>query len=139
MSTKAGSTFSWPPVGPAPRNSWPWASMRRQRETTRLLSARRRHVRRTVATEDDSRQVRTGTFAVLWVVLLSAAAPAQYLPGTEAPIQFGQVHLYVPDVDAQKRFWTVVGAERYHVLTTAIGVVKFPNTVFFLNERAAPA
>jgi len=72
------------------------------------------------------------------LVLVTRVSSAQYLPAEEAPIQFGQVHLYVPDIDAQQRFWSALGTERYQVLTTGIGVVKFPNTVFFINKRDTP-
>ena len=72
------------------------------------------------------------------LLLVARSSPAQYLPAEDAPIQFGQVHLYVPDIGVQQRFWSALGAERYQVLTTGIGVVKFPNTVFFINKRDTP-
>jgi catechol 2,3-dioxygenase-like lactoylglutathione lyase family enzyme len=77
--------------------------------------------------------------SLLFVLVAAQRASAQYLPPKDAPIQFGQVHLYIPDPNAQKQFWTIVGAESYHVLTTPIGVIKFPNVVFFLNQRATPS
>lgn len=74
-----------------------------------------------------------------FMLVFGTTASAQYLPATVAPVQLGQVHLYVSDIDAQKQFWTTLGTEAGQVLTANIGVIKFPNVVFFVNERATPA
>jgi catechol 2,3-dioxygenase-like lactoylglutathione lyase family enzyme len=79
----------------------------------------------------------TSILAVLPAIPDTAAA--QYLPATDQPIQFGQVHFYIRNVDAQKRFWTALGAEPHRVVKTTIGAMKLPNVIIFLDQRAAAA
>ena len=63
-----------------------------------------------------------------WLILLAASAAylsAQLAPPNERGVSVGHVHLYVADVDAQKKLWVdLLGAQVTHSGT--LELLKFP-------------
>jgi catechol 2,3-dioxygenase-like lactoylglutathione lyase family enzyme len=65
---------------------------------------------------------------VLWPL---AASWAQLRPPSESGVSLGQVHAIVRDIDASKKFWTLMGGTAIKVDGT--DVMKFPGVLLFLT------
>jgi catechol 2,3-dioxygenase-like lactoylglutathione lyase family enzyme len=56
------------------------------------------------------------------------------------PVVYGHYHLYVPDMDAQKKFWTeALGAHATGSKAIPMEAMEYPNALVDLVKRAAPA
>ena len=75
---------------------------------------------------------------ILSLALLYAPAAlwAQLLPPNELGVTMGHVHLNVRDVDAHKKFWTLVGGTPMKIDGTEI--FKFPGVFYFLTPGNPP-
>jgi len=71
--------------------------------------------------------------AALAALAVPSTLPAQLLAARESPFAVGRHHLNVSDVDAHKRFWTMLGAAMATFGDT--DVVKLPNTLLFLRQQ----
>jgi len=60
---------------------------------------------------------------------------AQLASPNTTGVTMGHVHYYVQDVEAQKRFWTALGATPIKVGAT--DVMKFPEILIFLTRADA--
>ena len=71
--------------------------------------------------------------AILSLILLGlpTGARAQLLPPNQAGVTMGHVHLTVRDVEANKKFWTLLGGTPLKIDGTE--VVKFPGVFVFLT------
>ena len=72
------------------------------------------------------------TFAAL---LLPAASWAQLYPPNEMGVTMGHVHLVVRDVEANKKFWSILGGVPIKIDET--DVMKFPGVFVFLTPGNA--
>lgn len=86
-----------------------------------------------LATSDASKLTRAITLLALVFLSLAGVAAAQLAAPNEAGVAMGHVHYNVRDVEASKKFWTLLGG-------TAIkfgnaDVVKFPELLVFLNPK----
>ena len=74
------------------------------------------------------RLVFTLSFAVLWSPVVSWS---QTLPPNELGVSMGHVHLTVRDVEANKKFWAILGGTPLKIDET--DVMKFPGVFVFMT------
>jgi predicted enzyme related to lactoylglutathione lyase len=75
-----------------------------------------------------------GLVLVLGLALLALAAPAVQLAApNEAGVTMGQFHYVVRDVEANQKFWVLLGATPIR-MSRAEAVVKFPDLFIFLTQ-----
>ena len=72
----------------------------------------------------------------LIVLCPPAASRAQLLPPNEAGVTMGHVHLNVRDVEANKKFWALLGGTPLKIDGTE--VMKFPGVFVFLTPGTPP-
>lgn len=79
--------------------------------------------------------------AVALMALAPRLASAQTKVLADGPIVYGHYHLYIPNVDAQKKFWVegLGGMPPAKLGPLPIDVVKFPNVIIFLSARQSAA
>jgi catechol 2,3-dioxygenase-like lactoylglutathione lyase family enzyme len=81
----------------------------------------------------------TLVFTFLSAVLVLAAgspASAQLAAAKEGPIVYGHHHFNVTSVDEHKKFWTTLGGTPVKVGASPAEIIKFPNVLIFLSNRA---
>src|SRR5579863_135229 len=71
------------------------------------------------------------------VLLPPAASWAQLEPPNDAGVSLGHFHTLVRDVDATKKFWTVLGGKPIQIDGTE--VMKFPGVFIFLTPGTPSA
>ena len=86
--------------------------------------------------------MKTLSISLMLVCAVLAASPpalAQLVAAQEAPVAMGHLHLYVPDIEVQKRFWVdALGGKAMTFATSATAYVQFHNVIFLLSERDMP-
>jgi catechol 2,3-dioxygenase-like lactoylglutathione lyase family enzyme len=77
--------------------------------------------------------------AVVTCLLVSSASEAQLAPPNAAGVALGHLHFYVTDIDANKKFWSALGAENGGMLGTS-QVMKMPGVLIVLtpSEKREP-
>ena len=70
--------------------------------------------------------------AILTVLWTSAASWAQLYAPNDAGVSLGQWYTLVPDVEAAKKFWAVLGGSPIQV--DGIAVMKFPGVLVFVAK-----
>ena len=70
--------------------------------------------------------------ASLTVLWSQAAAWAQLYPPNEAGVSLGQWYTIVPDVEASKKFWAVLGGTPIKI--DGLDVMKFPGVLLFVTK-----
>src|SRR5262245_15293494 len=67
--------------------------------------------------------------------LSAAPSSAQLMPANAAGISMGHVHLMVRDLEANKKFWSLLGGTPLKIDGT--DVMKFPGVLVFLTPATA--
>lgn len=57
---------------------------------------------------------------------------AQLAPPNDAGVAVGQWHTIVRDIDASKKFWTLMGGRAIRI--DGVDVMKFPGVLVFLTQ-----
>jgi catechol 2,3-dioxygenase-like lactoylglutathione lyase family enzyme len=73
----------------------------------------------------------------LLAFLLIAPLTAQLAPPNPAGVRMGHIHLFVPDVDAQKAFWVAIMGGRL-VKNNGFEMIQFPGAFILLTHSAEP-
>jgi catechol 2,3-dioxygenase-like lactoylglutathione lyase family enzyme len=82
---------------------------------------------------------RTLVFALLAFSLLTVApsASAQLLAAKDGPVVYGHHHLYVTNIEEQKKFFVnTLGGTAIKVGTNNVEIVKLPNVLIFFRMQA---
>jgi catechol 2,3-dioxygenase-like lactoylglutathione lyase family enzyme len=82
---------------------------------------------------------RTPIFALLALSFLTIApsASAQLLAAKDGPVAYGHHHLYVSNVEEQKKFFVnTLGGTAIKVGTNNLEIIKFPNVLIFFRMQA---
>ena len=70
------------------------------------------------------------------VLLSPPAAFAQLTAAKDGPIVYGHHHFNVTSVDEHKKFWATLGGTTIKVGTYPAEIIRFPNVLIFMNNRA---
>lgn len=77
--------------------------------------------------------------SVLTVLFANTPASAQLVAAKDAPVAMGHIHLYVPNIDAHKKFWIdTLGGTPVKFATSATDYVRFHNLIILLTRRESP-
>jgi catechol 2,3-dioxygenase-like lactoylglutathione lyase family enzyme len=74
--------------------------------------------------------------SVLFVVAGASTASAQLIAAKDGPVVYGHHHINVTSIDDHKKFWTTIGGTPVKIGESPAEVVKFPNVLVFLTNRA---
>jgi catechol 2,3-dioxygenase-like lactoylglutathione lyase family enzyme len=78
----------------------------------------------------------SSVWSVLFVVAGASTASAQLIAAKDGPVVYGHHHINVTSIDDHKKFWTTIGGTPVKIGESPAEVVKFPNVLVFLTNRA---
>jgi catechol 2,3-dioxygenase-like lactoylglutathione lyase family enzyme len=87
-----------------------------------------------------SRRTVIALLLLIAAFLSRTAASAVTRVLSDGPVVFGHYHLYVPDVEAQKKFWVEhLGGQPSRFVNAPIEIARFPSIIVLIQKRDAPA
>src|SRR5687768_4416297 len=75
-------------------------------------------------------------FSAVLVLAAGSPASAQLVAAKDGPIVYGHHHFNVTSVDEHKKFWTTRGGTPVKVGASPAEIIRFPNVLIFLSNRA---